>query len=101
MKAGVIFTGNGPILVLTSYQSFTDPRFVDKLRNKGIAKYIACGVDVELCRARYAQSFDIIQNDLHQDDDLRILDYNGFSVFNVFRFSELSPPVYVEPESTD
>ena len=39
--AGIVFGGTGPILVLTSYKSVDDPDFVEKLRQKGIEKYIA------------------------------------------------------------
>ena len=31
MKAGIFFTGSGPIVVLTSYDSLTAPNFVEKL----------------------------------------------------------------------
>ena len=39
MKAGIIFTGSGPILILTTYESFTDLKLVAKLNKKGIPKY--------------------------------------------------------------
>jgi len=42
MKAGIMFTGTGPILIVTSYGSFDDPKLVEKLANKGITKFIAC-----------------------------------------------------------
>ena len=41
MKTGIIFTGTGPILIITTYSSFDDPGLVEKLRAKGIKKYIA------------------------------------------------------------
>ena len=41
MKAGIIFTGTGPILILTTYESFKDPKLISKLETKGIKKYIA------------------------------------------------------------
>ncbi len=28
MKAAVLFTGSGPIVILTSFQSFSDPKFI-------------------------------------------------------------------------
>lgn len=96
MKAGVIFTGTGPILILTSYESFTSPEFAEKVRLKGIDKYIACEVDPQLCQKRYGQKFDAIMKDVKQDDDLRVLDYNGYNVFHVFRFKELGQPMFVE-----
>ena len=34
MKAGIIMTGSGPILILTTYDAFTADAFVDKLKTK-------------------------------------------------------------------
>ena len=99
MKAGVIFTGTGPILILTTFDSFLSEEFADKLRQKGIKKYIACEVDIELCRKRYGQHFDAILKDVKQEDDLRVLDYNGHNVFYIFSFKELGQPQFME--STD
>ena len=41
MKAGIIFTGTGPILILTTFDSFENSKLVEKLATKGINKYIA------------------------------------------------------------
>jgi hypothetical protein len=41
MKAGIIITGSGTILFLTSAESLEAPDFVKALRAKGIDKYIA------------------------------------------------------------
>ncbi len=35
MKAGIYFTGSGPVLILTSYDSLTDPKLVAKAGGKG------------------------------------------------------------------
>jgi hypothetical protein len=35
--------------------------------------------------------------DLHQEDDLRVLDYDGHHVFNVFSLKDLGQPKYHEP----
>ena len=35
MKAGILFTGSGPILMMTSYESFSDPKLIKKLKGKG------------------------------------------------------------------
>ena len=40
MKAGMLFTTGGPLVILTSHNSFTDARLVRKLRAKGIEKFI-------------------------------------------------------------
>ncbi|MCB2187499.1 MAG: hypothetical protein KQJ78_13845 [Deltaproteobacteria bacterium] len=91
MKAGIIFTGTGPILILTSYPSFDDAKLVEKLARKGVLKYIARELPVELVKKRYGKHFDVIMDDLQQDDDLRVLDYNGHNVFYNFSFNEMGP----------
>ncbi len=96
MKAGIIFTGTGPILILTTYPSFEDPNLIEKLKNKGIEKFIASEVPLDVTKEKYGNHFNVIMGDLHQTDDLRVLDYNGYNVFNNFRFSEMSKPVYHE-----
>jgi hypothetical protein len=97
MKSGILFTGTGPILILTSYESFTDPKLVEKLKTKGIQKFIACEVPLEAVKNRYGGHFSVILGDLHQTDDLRVLDYNGHNVFYNFSFSDMGKPVYHEP----
>jgi hypothetical protein len=96
MKAGIIFTGTGPILVLTSYTSFDDPKFVEKLARKGIMKFIAQELDLELVRKRYGNQYEVILNDVKQEDDLRVLDYNGHNVFYNFSFNDMGPPLLHE-----
>ncbi len=97
MKAGIIFTGAGPILILTSYEAFDEPKLVEKLRAKGIEKFIASEVPLEKAKERYGKHFNVVLGDLHQTDDLRVLDYNGHNVLYNFTFSEMSKPVYHEP----
>ncbi len=97
MKAGIIFTGTGPILILTSYESFTDPKFVAKLRAKGIEKFIAREIAVEKVKEKYGKHYTIVLGDLDQSDDLRVLDYNGHQVFYHFPFSDMGEPIYYEP----
>ena len=97
MKAGIIFSGTGPILILTSYDSLTDPKLVEKLSAKGIKKFIAYEVPEDLVKERYGQHFNVIMGDLHQADDLRVLDYDGHHVFNNFSLKELGEIICYEP----
>jgi hypothetical protein len=97
MKAGIIFTGTGPILILTSYESFEDSKFVAKLDVKGIKKFIASELPVEKVKEKYGNHFAVVMGDLNQTDDLRVLDYNGYNVFYNFSFSDMGKPVYYEP----
>ncbi len=96
MKAGIIFTGTGPILILTSFDSFEDANLVEKLGTKGINKFIACELPVEKVKAKYGNHFSVIMGDLTQTDDLRVLDYNGYNVFYNFPFSDMGTPIYHE-----
>jgi hypothetical protein len=96
MKAGIFFTGTGPILILTSYSALDDPNLVDKLSAKGIKKYIAFEVPEENVKARYGKQYDVIMGDLSQTDDLRVLDYDGHHVFYNFTLKEIGEPAFVE-----
>jgi hypothetical protein len=96
MKAAVLFTGSGPIVILTSFQSFSDPKFIQKLEAKGLTKFIAYEVPVADVRTKYDQHFDVVIKDVKPSDDLRVLDYNGHRVFHNFTFAEHGQPFYYE-----
>ncbi len=96
MKAGIFFTGTGPILLLTSYESLNDLNLVEKLSAKGIKKYIAFEVSEQKVRDRYGNKYSLVMSDLSQTDDLRVLDYDGHHVFYNFSLIELGDPIYVE-----
>ena len=96
MKAGIIFTGSGPMLALTTYESFADHKFVEKLEAKGVKKFIAFEVPVDPLKERYGMHFSVVMGDLKQSDDLRVLDYNGHHVMSLFSFDEMGQPVYFE-----
>ena len=96
MKAGVFFTGTGPILILTTYDSLTDPKLVEKLGQKGIKKYIAYNVPEELVKKQYGKQYNVILGDLRQSDDSRVLDYDGHHVFYNFSLKEFGEPTYHE-----
>jgi len=98
MKAGLIFTGTGPILILTTYESFDEPKLVAKLDAKGIRKFIACDLPLDTVKAKYGNHYTVVMGDLSQTDDLRVLDYNGYNVFHNFSFSEMGKPSYHEPK---
>ena len=84
MKTGIFFTGTGPILIMTSYESLNHPRFVEKLMTKGIKKFIAYEVPEKIVREKYGMQFNVVLGDLKQTDDLRVLDYDGHHVFYNF-----------------
>jgi hypothetical protein len=94
MKAAMIFTGSGPILVLTTFETLEDPAFIERLRARGISKFIAHEVSVDKVKKQYGTRFSVILGDLSQSDDLRVMDIDGHHVFNSFGFDELGPAVY-------
>jgi hypothetical protein len=97
MKAGIIFTGTGPILILTTYDSFVEAEFIEKLGLKGIKKFMAYEVPLALVQKKYGQQFDAITKDVKQTDDLRVLDFDGHKIFYSFSFADLGEPYQYEP----
>jgi len=93
MRAYILFSGTGPILVLTTYPELTDVRLVEKLSHKGIIKFIAYEVLVERVQAIYGVPFEVIAADLEHTEDLRVLDFNGHHIFSRFSFAELGEPI--------
>ena len=94
-RAFLIFTGSGPILVLSTYPSVTDPDLVDKLRYKGIDKFLAYEVDLEAAAERYPNNYASVVEDLEDEQDLRVLDFNGHQIMANFSLEELGQPVKV------
>lgn len=96
MKAGVFVTGSGPILILTSHDSLDDPQLGRKLAAKGIEKYIAFEVSTDAVRDRYGRHYEVVMNDLKQEDDLRVMDFDGRRIFAKFSFKEMGQPTFHE-----
>jgi len=97
MKAGIFFTGSGPLLILASYDSLTDRNLIMKLAVKGIEKFIAYEVPLNLAEKKYGPRYKTIVNDLQDQNDLRVLDWDGHHVFSNFSIKDLGKPIYQEP----
>jgi hypothetical protein len=93
MRAYLLFTGTGPILVLTTFPEITDPRLLAKLGHKGIAKFLAYDLPVERVHEQYGVPFEVVASDLEQSEDVRVLDFNGHHIFSCFSFAELGEPI--------
>ena len=96
MKSLLLLTASGPLLVLTSHDSLRDPKLLDALKGRGIGKFVAFEVPLTLAKERYGGHFQVVENDLHETDDLRVLDLNGQRIFQLFRFDELGTPILQE-----
>jgi hypothetical protein len=99
MKAYMLITGSGPIVILTSHDSVVDAALIKKLAGKGIEKFIAYEIPIGLAQERYGAHFALVQGDVREADDLRVLDYDGSRAFKLFRFDELGTPLLHEPSS--
>jgi len=104
MKVFMLYTGSGPLVIMTSYKKVEDPVLLGQLGAKGIHKFIAYEIPLKLAKERYGAHFDLVQQNLDENDDLRVLDYNGQRAFRLFRFDELGrakrrePDVYYETD---
>ena len=96
MKNLLLLTASGPLLVLTSHESLHDPKLLDAPKGRGIGKFVAFEVPLTLAKERYGGHFHVVENDLHETDDLRVLDLNGQRIFQLFRFDELGTPILQE-----
>jgi len=96
MKAYFVCTASGPLVILTSCDSVGNTEFLKVVRSKGYPKFIAHEIPVELAKAKYGMHFNVVCNDPHESDTLRVLDYEGKRVWKNFSFEELGPPIYYE-----
>jgi hypothetical protein len=92
-RAYIVFTGTGPILVLSTYTDLTDDRLLEKLRYKGISNFIAYQVHLEAVRKRYEHSYENIAQDLAKEEDIRVLDFNGHQIMANFSLEQLGEPI--------
>ena len=97
MKVFMLFTGSGPLVILSSHSNIKDQVLLNKLSIKGIEKFIAFEIPIELAKQRYGGHFDVVENDLAETDDLRILDYNGERAMKIFHFDEMGAETRIEP----
>lgn len=97
MRTFLLMTGGSPLIILTSHESIENSVLLGKLLAKGIDKFISFEVPFDLAKKRYGGHFNVVANDLHETDDLRILDYSGERAFRLFSFSELGMPHIHEP----
>jgi len=96
MKAALLFAGNGPLVIVTSYGSLTDPAPLARFRAKSIEKFIAYEIPIAVAEERYGGHFQVVMRDLHESDDLPILDVNGERAFRLFHLKELGTAIMFE-----
>jgi hypothetical protein len=93
LRAYLMFTGSGPILVLSSYPKLTDERLIQKMRYKGIDKFMAYQVDLEAVEERYPQPYSSAVEELEGVEDSQVLDFNGHQIMANFSLEALGDPI--------
>lgn len=83
------------MLVLSTYKSSTHPSLVERFKASGISRMILMEVPLALAESRYGEVFQKLKRGVGQDD-FRIVDLSGASVFSKFSFSEMGQPIMVE-----
>ncbi len=97
MKAYLLMTASGPLVVLSTLSALTDDVLIGKLHIKGVDKFMAYDLPLDQVEASYGGHFQAVVNDLHQTDDLRVLDVNGHRIFELFRLDALGHPFVHDP----
>jgi hypothetical protein len=92
----LVFSGSGPLLLLSSYPTIDDPELVAKLRAKGLSKFIAHEIPIDHCRDLYGYTYRDIAADLEEHNDIRVLDFDGQRIFLNFSLASLGPAFVYE-----
>ena len=97
MKSFLLMTGSGPLVILTSREFMEDATLLGKLQEKGIEKFVAYELPLELARERYGGHYVAVMNDWLETVDLRVLAFIGERAFGLFSLSELGEAQIHEP----
>ena len=92
----MLLTAGGPMVIVTSAGKPLDSELISELHDKGIDKFIAYEIPVDLAKEKYGAHFQKVANDIHETDKLHVLDYSGDRAFKLFRFEDLGPPTRYE-----
>ncbi len=96
MKGILLFSGAGPLLLLSSYPTIDDPALIAKLEAKGLSKFLAYEIPIDRCRDLYGYTYRDIAEDLQTHNDLRVLDFDGHRIFLNFSLRELGKGMIYE-----
>ena len=96
MTAFLVFTEGEPLIVATAEEAASDGRLVEYLSRKGIDKFIAHEIDVDQLREAYGVPFEIVEADIANGRDLRVLDSKGSHAFANVRFADLGKSIWYE-----
>jgi hypothetical protein len=99
MIALVVFSEIEPMIVITTLAVASDERLAERLRSKGVEKFIAREIPLDKLRDRYGLPFEVLEAEVDGGKDLRVLDYNGRHIFENISLADLGAGLRYEPES--
>lgn len=94
MKTFLLFTQDGPILILSKSDSIQQSELPEKLPAYG--KFVSWEIPVDSIKSCYSAHFEQVLKDPKQSDDLKVIDDNGEQVFLNISFKTLGQPNYHE-----
>ncbi len=89
MTAFLVFTEYEPLIVALPEEAVLNGGLVESLSRKGIDKFIAHEIDVDRLRNAYGVPFEVIEADITNGRDLRVLDSKGSHAFANVQFADL------------
>ncbi len=98
VKGVLVFSGSGPLLLLSSYPTIDDPALIAKLRAKGMAKFMAWEVPIDRLKDLYGYSFRDIAEQLATRNDMRVLDFDGHRIFLNLALRDLGEHILFEDQ---
>ena len=96
MTAFLVFTEGEPLIVATAKEAVSDGRLAESLSRKGIDKFIAHEIDVDWLRKTYGVPFDVVETDIINGHNLRVLDSKGNNAVANVRFADLGKCIRYE-----
>ena len=96
MMAALLCTAQGPVVIVTQYETLHHPRLLELLEQKGFTKFVGFTLPLELVQQRYGRHYQAVAEDLQETDELRVIDAEGRRAFKLFSFSEMGEPVMYE-----
>jgi hypothetical protein len=96
MTAFLVLTGCEPFIVMTPRAAVRDGRLSEALTRRGFEKFIARELPLDALRARYGLPFEVIESEIRQGKDLRVLDYSGAHVFDAVSLDDLGACIQYE-----
>jgi hypothetical protein len=95
----MLFGARGPVLAMIKNGFASDRDLLDKLASKTTDKFIAFEVNSESIEIQYREHLSHLMADPKQPSEVKILDDDGEEIFTNINFSNLSNPLYYDPQN--